>query len=53
MRRDLREGINEEIDKAMQGLITHFKQAEWENNPKKMGVGPLSSRLRKRKLNSA
>ena len=52
MRRDVREAINGEIDKGLQGFCRHVDMVAAEANGVKE-VGPLSSRLRKRKLNSA
>jgi len=49
LRRDLRESINEEVDKRLQGLFRIMDFAE-DNDPE---GEPLSQRLRKRKLNSA
>ena len=49
MRRDFREAINEEVDKTLQGFVGIFDLVRRPLVEK----GPLSSRLRKRKLNSA
>ena len=52
MRREVRQAINDEVDKGLQGLlgICDFAAIGPEDE---QGGGPLSSRLRKRKLNSA
>ena len=51
MRREVREVINGEIDKGLQGFSRIVDQLAAEALGVKE-VGPLSSRLRKRKLNS-
>ena len=53
MRRDVRESINEEIDKGLQGLKRIVDLVAAEVNGTRDAAGPLSSRLRKSKLKSA
>jgi len=48
LRRDLRQAITEELDRGLQGL---YRVSDCQNCTDEKG--PLSSRLRKRKLNSA
>jgi hypothetical protein len=48
LRRDLRQAITEELDRGLQGL---YRISDCQNSTDEKG--PLSSRLRKRKLNSA
>ena len=49
LKRDLKDAINEEVDMGLQGL----KEISILASRNKQKKGPLSSRLRKRKLNSA